>query len=140
MFLFLFLIYLFLEILTTYFVMKLIGPVGFFIEVIVTALAGALIIKNFSFTMLEYVKEMALFQLTPEEVISIGVFKFLGAILLIIPGAFSDLLGALMVIDFTGQLFAQLLFSGRTHPPVPRPHSDEPEIIDVEVIEEKKRS
>jgi len=135
--LFLFLGYLFLEILFSYFSMELFSPVGFFGEVIFTAIAGIWIIKDFSFAMIDYVKELLVGELTPEEVFSIGIFKFIGAVLLIIPGAFSDLLGLIMVIDWSAQLFARFFLISRFPSKSSNPKMEkENEIIDVEIVED----
>jgi UPF0716 family protein affecting phage T7 exclusion len=135
-----FLIYLFLEIVCSYFFMKLFSPLGFFIETVITALLGASILKESPLTLLSDLQRVLQGELRVEEAISIGLFRFLGALLLIIPGFFSDIIGFLMLFDFTGQLFANLLFPNQPqhplHPSSRKP--EEPEIIDVEIIEEKK--
>ncbi|MEO1941736.1 MAG: FxsA family protein [Campylobacterales bacterium] len=135
-----FLTYLFLEILCSYFFMELFSPLGFFIETVITALLGASTLKESPLTLLSDLQRVLQGELRVEDAISIGLFRFLGALLLIIPGFFSDIIGFLMLFDLTGQLFAQLLFPpGPKNPIYPFSRKPkEPEIIDVEIIEEKK--
>jgi len=57
------------------------------------------------------------------------MFKFVGAILLIIPGVFTDIIGLLMQFDTFGSMVAKKT--------MPKKDIVDDDIIDVEIIENK---
>ena len=125
-----FLVYLFLEILFSYEFMKVFSPFGFFLEILVSAGVGVYIIQNLQFSMAENLMLVARREISEEEFISIGLFKLVGAVLLIIPGIFSDILGGLFLIEPFAIIVARKIFPKKSN------YKDKNEdIIDVEVIE-----
>jgi len=91
--------YLFLEILFSYEFMKIFTPLGFFIEVLITAVIGVYILRDIHFSLGRNIVRLLRMEITQEELISIEVFQFIGALLLIIPGFFSDIVGALLLFE-----------------------------------------
>ncbi len=135
-----FLVYLFLEIIFSYEFMKIFTPLGFFIETLITAIAGVYIIKNIHFSLNEGMMKVLRREISEEEFISIGIFKFIGAILLIIPGFFSDILGVLFLFEPFARWIAKKFLPSQTiytHKNYNDNNNDE--IIDVEIIEEIPR-
>ena len=132
-----FLVYLFIEILVSYEFTNIFTPLGMFIEILATAIIGVLLIQNFNFTIIENMQKLAKREISQEEFISIGMFKFVGAILLVIPGVFTDILGLLMQFDAFGSFVAKKFLTPKetyTHQKDPF----ESDIIDVEIIEDTK--
>jgi len=134
-FLIYFFIYLFLEIIFSYRFTSIFGTIGMFLEVIATIIIGISIIQNFNITFLENFKKLFHREIDENEFISIGMFKFIGAILIILPGIFTDIIGILMqfeplIIAISNKIFKQ----NRNYYSNSQYNND---IIDVEIIEDK---
>ena len=132
-----FLGYLFLEIVFSYEFMKIFTPLGFFIETLITAIVGVYIIRNIHFSLSENMIKVLRREISEEEFISIGIFKFIGAVLLFIPGFFSDILGALFLFEpFARWVARKFLPKEDIHIYTSKKEYDDSDIIDVEIIEE----
>ena len=121
------LLYIFLEILLSYALIEWIGVFGFFLEVVITALLGLGLLVNFRIFFKEGLGKFYLREISQEVFFSSNVFRILGAILLILPGALSDILGIFMQFSITLMLLKPF---SKT-----KASSKDSEIIDVEVIE-----
>ncbi|TLE16969.1 FxsA family protein [Helicobacter apodemus] len=121
------LLYIFLEILLSYALIEWIGVFGFFLEVVITALLGLGLLVNFRIFFKEVLGKFYLREISQEVFFSSNVFRILGAILLILPGALSDILGIFMQFSITLMLLKPF---SKT-----KASSKDSEIIDVEVIE-----
>ena len=130
-----FLGYLFLEILFSYEFTNVFTPFGFFLEVLLTAMAGTMIIRTFNFSMYESMQRVMRREISEEEFISIGLFKLIGAVLLFIPGVFSDTVGVLFMFEPIARWFAKKFFKKDTVY-TNHSYSDDSDIIDVEIVEE----
>jgi len=132
-----FLIYLFLEILVSYEFAKIFTPFGLFLEVIFSAITGVYILQTLHISLAKEMQKLMYGEITQEEFMKSGLFKMLGAILLIIPGVFSDILGVLFLMEPIARWFAKKLFKKA---PIYTSPKEEDEIIDVEIVEiiEKK--
>ena len=128
-----FFIYLFLEIFVSYEFTKIFTIFGMFFEVIGTLLLGIIILKNLNFSLAENMMRVAKREISQQEFISIGLFKLVGAILLIVPGVFTDILGILMQFDEFGSFIARKFLPNQT-----QKNNFDDDIIDVEIVEEKK--
>ena len=133
-----FLLYLFLEILFSYELAKIFTPFGLFLEVIFTAFAGVYIIRTLPFSMQDSMQKVLKREIDEDEFISIGLFKFIGAILLIIPGVFSDILGLLMMFEPFAIWIVRKFLPKREFKTYNNTHykNTDDDIIDVEIIEE----
>ena len=129
-----FLVYLFLEILFSYEFMRGFTPFGFFVEIIVSAVAGIYIIQNLDLSLRDSLIKLMYKEITQEEFISIGFFKLIGAFLLIIPGIFSDLVGILFLFEPFARFIAKKFFANTRVYSSSNSFNDD--IIDVEIIEE----
>ncbi|TLD89082.1 FxsA family protein [Helicobacter sp. MIT 05-5294] len=132
-------IYLFLEVLITYEIIDNIGVLGFVLEIILSALFGFFILVNYRYFLGEALMRVKLREISYEAFVSSNVFRILGAILLIMPGGLTDILGILMQFSALGFL----LFKPFIKKPPVDSHSpsqtQNDEIIDVEVIENNKQ-
>jgi len=130
-----FLIYLFIEIFVTYEFTSIVSPFGTFLEILVSGFFGVFILRTLQFSLMDSMQKVLRREISQEEFISIGLFKLVGAFLLILPGVFSDILGILMQFDFFATFVARKFLPKRETPKSP---FDEGDIIDVEIIEDKK--
>ena len=129
-----FLVYLFVEIFVSYEFTKIFTPFGMFLEILASAVFGIMLIRTLNFSLAESMQRMMHREISQEEFISIGMFKFVGAILLVVPGVFTDILGLLMQFDVFGSMVAKkFLTPKQTYQKDPF----EDDIIDVEIIEDK---
>ena len=130
-----FLLYMFLEILFSYEFAAVFTPLGLFLEIVFTFFVGVYIIQTLPLSMQESMQKVMNRQIDEQEFISIGLFKFIGAILLIVPGVFTDILGVLMLIEpFARWIVHKFLpkreFEYKNHT------NKNDDIIDVEIVEE----
>ena len=126
-----FLAYLFFEILITYEFATIFTPFGLFLEVLFSAIVGFIIIRDLNFALFENMQRVLKREITEQEFISIGLFRFVGAILLIIPGVLTDIVGILLMFEFFAKWFAKKFFMSKEN------YKDN-DIIEVEIIEEKR--
>lgn len=86
--------------------------------------------------MQENMKRVVKREISSEEFLSLGLFKLLGSLLLMIPGIFTDTLGILMQFEFFATLFANKVLPKHLNKSQ-RKESDDANIIDVEIIDSK---
>lgn len=100
-----FLLYLFLEVLLSVNISSAIGGLATFFEIIFTALIGIAILINFRKTLVENMSAVSYNCIDLEQFQRLNLFTLFGAILLIIPGFLTDIIGILMQFSvFTSML------------------------------------
>ncbi len=114
-----------------------IGGFSTFLEIIATAMIGISLIANFRYTFFESLSALNNRTISIEEFQKLNAFSLLGALLLILPGFFSDILGLLLQFSFFATIFARkILHVGRNNRyknfNEKGIHDD---VIDVEIIE-----
>ncbi|WP_297811698.1 FxsA family protein [uncultured Helicobacter sp.] len=132
------LIYLFLEVFITYKIIDFIGVLGFVLEIIISALLGFFILVNYRFFLGDALERLREREISYEAFVGSNIFRILGAILLILPFGFTDILGILMQFSALGFLAIKPFIKKSSSNPTPFDTSNKPqnsEIIDVEVIE-----
>ena len=129
-----FLIYMFLEIFVSYEFTKIFTPFGMFLEILASAMFGIMLIRTLNFSLAESMQKVMRREITQEEFISIGMFKFVGAIFLVIPGVFTDILGVLMQFEVFGSFVATQVITKKQTTSKEQFKDD---IIDIEIIEDK---
>ena len=103
-----FLIFLFLEVMTSSYVAGQVGGLTIFAEILLTAVFGITILKNFKFSLMENIEKARSGQMTQDEFIRTNVGRAIGAVLLIIPGFFTDMMGVLMLIGLLPFIVSKL--------------------------------
>ena len=88
--------YLFLEVLVSVNISSAIGGLATFFEIILSAFIGISILVNFRKTLVENLTAVSYNCIDLEQFQKLNLFTLIGAILLIIPGFMTDILGALM--------------------------------------------
>jgi UPF0716 family protein affecting phage T7 exclusion len=132
-----FLVYLFIEIFVTYEFTHMVSPFGTFLEILISGFLGVFILRTLQFSLVDSMQRVARREISQEEFMSIGLFKLIGAFLLILPGVFSDILGILMQFDEFGAFVARRFLPKREKQDQ-NPFDKDDDIIDVEIIEDKK--
>ena len=135
-----FIIYLFLEVMISTNISSAIGGFATFIEIILSAVLGFVLIANFRVTFVQSLQALSNRTISLEEFQKLNAWTILGAILLIMPGFLTDIIVVLLQFSFFASLFAAKVlhvkhFSRETHFKKGR----EDEIIDVEIIDDNNR-
>ena len=128
-----FLAYMFFEILVSYEFARIFTPFGLFMEILLSAFVGFSIFRNLQFSMAEGFQKVIRREVSEEEFMAMGLFKMIGAVMLIVPGVLTDIIGVLFLFEPFAKAVAKKVF-----PPRPTTYNRyDDDIIDVEVIEEK---
>ena len=133
-----FLIYLFLEVLISVNISSAIGGLMTFFEIILSALFGIILLVNFKETFLSSLISVFTKQISIEEFQRLNIFTLLGAVLLIIPGFLTDIIGFLMQFSaFTTLIINRYSVQSKNNFQTQnRGEYRDDEIIDVEIIDE----
>ncbi len=128
-----FLIYLFLEVIITVEVASKIGGLMMFTEIIVSAMIGIAILFNFRTTLLSNVMELKERRISANGFYKRNLLSLLGAILLILPGIFTDAIAILIHISLLGSLIVSRFMP--KYPTTNQPHQPKDDnVIDAEII------
>lgn len=140
-----FLVYLFLEVLISVNIASSIGGLATFLEILASAIVGIIILTNFRSTLSENIRAVSARQIDMSEFQRLNLFTIAGAILLIIPGFLTDIIGVLLQFG----VFTKMIVN-RTHvkSQSTRPHQDyrqntiqkDSDVIDVEIIDTQHSS
>lgn len=103
-----FLLYLFLEVMISSSIAGSIGGLYTFIEIVLSAIIGITILKNFKYSLTENIQKARTGQITQEEFINTNVAKAIGAFLLIVPGFFTDILGLVLQFGIFVSIFSKI--------------------------------
>ena len=132
-----FLVYILLETLTTVNISSKIGGFSTFLEIVFSAIVGLFLLTNFRYTLANNAMMLFSKEISIEEFQKLSIFSFLGAILLIVPGFFSDFLGVLLQFSAIGTFFAKKIFGLKYKNNNKNRGENNDEIIDVEVVNDK---
>lgn len=140
-----FLIYLLIEVFISVNISSSIGALATFLEIVLSAIIGFVLLANFRVTLFESMQALQRRSINMSEFQKLNAFTLLGAILLILPGFFSDMIGVLLQFGFFATIFGKKIL----HVKDPRdtfdindPYNnqkDDNEIIDVEVIDDRSK-
>lgn len=132
-----FLVYLFLEVFVTVEIASVIGPVLTFLEIIISALTGFAILFNFKNTFMQNLRMVSYNCIDWEEFQRLNLFSIIGAILLILPGFLSDMIGIAMQFPLVGAMVVNY-FSVKSCKS--NLNTKEDDVIDVEIISKHNSS
>ena len=120
-----FLVYLFLEVIISVNISSYIGGISTFAEILLSAMLGIAILVNFRKTLFENISAVSYNCIDLEQFERLNLFTLFGAILLIMPGFLTDIMGILMQFSvFTSMLVNRYnVKSGKCN-----------DVIDVEII------
>jgi len=136
---FYFLIYLFLEVLVSVNIASAIGGLATFFEIILSAFIGISILINFRTTLAENMRAVSFSCIDLQEFQRLNIFTLLGAILLIIPGFLTDIIGLLLQFSVITSMIVNryAVKSGKcntSYEDINNIQKDS-DVIDVEIIE-----
>jgi 2-isopropylmalate synthase/UPF0716 protein FxsA len=85
-----------------------IGGLNTFLEIIASAMLGVFILKNFKYSLTESIAKARSGQISQEEFIKTNVGRGIGAVMLIIPGFFTDIMGLLLQVGITATILSKI--------------------------------
>lgn len=131
-----FLLYLFLEVLVSVNISSEIGGLATFGEIVLSAFVGIYILFHFQATLGENMRAVSTRQIDLQKFQELNIFTLLGAVLLIIPGFLTDILGILLQFHVVTSMLVNR-FSAKFNSKTKEPHSNytkDDNVIDVEII------
>jgi 2-isopropylmalate synthase/UPF0716 protein FxsA len=128
-----FILYFFLEVIISVDIAGRIGGLATFFEIILSAGVGFFLLTNFRYTLAKSMTPLMNGEISFEDFQKMSLFTLIGAMLLIIPGFFSDILGVLLQFTFFGTFFAKKILGLKHRKKTNNRREDE--VIDVEVID-----
>ncbi len=135
-----FIVYLFLEVLVSVQISSAIGGLATFFEILLTAFIGIAILINFRNTLFENMTAVSYNCIDLEQFQRLNLFTLFGAILLIVPGFLTDIIGVLLQFSaFTSMIVNRYnVKSGKCNTSYEGENIDnkkDSDVIDVEIIE-----
>ncbi len=124
-----FLLYLFIEIYVSVKISSAIGPLWTFVEIVVSALYGMWLLQNMHIQVAATMQALQRGELSVEEFERMNLYTLVGAILLIVPGFFTDILGILLQFGVLSSFVAKKIFGLKNK------RTEDDDVIDVEIIE-----
>ncbi len=129
-----FLIYFFLEVVITVDIGARIGGLATFFEIVASAIVGIFLLTNFRYTLAQSMTALMSGTITVEEFQRMNLLSLFGAVLLIVPGFFSDMIGILLQFGFFGTFVAKKILHLREKKRAKK-EGDREDAIDVEIID-----
>lgn len=129
-----FLLYLFLEVVISVNIASQIGGVWTFVELIASAVTGFIILVNFKGTLSENIHALNQARIDPMEFQQLNLFMLLGAMLLILPGFLTDIIGILLQFSVVTKMLVNRFVAKS-----PRNSSysaKDENVIDVEIVDD----
>ena len=100
--------YIFLEVMISSSISGNIGGLNTFFEIILSAVLGMFILKNFKYSLSDSIAKARSGQISQEEFIKTNVGRAIGAVLLIMPGFFTDIVGVLLQVGLTATILSKI--------------------------------
>jgi 2-isopropylmalate synthase/UPF0716 protein FxsA len=134
-----FLVYLFFEVMISVNLASKLGGFNTFLELILSALVGIVLLVNFRSTLIENMHAVSMQKIDVHEFQRLNIFAILGAVLLILPGFLTDIIGVLLQFSvFTKMLVnrftAKSSFEKKTYTHTQIHEEKDDDVIDVEII------
>ncbi len=124
-----------------------IGGLWTFFEIILSAVIGILLLQNFKYALSENMMDLARGNITQQDFMRLNVFTALGAVLLIIPGFFTDIIGVFLQFEFFALLLAKKFLKKGSKKDQNDPfeytefkyqNKGDEDVIDVEIIDDNR--
>ena len=137
-----FIVYLFLEVLISVNISSTIGGLATFVEIMLSAFVGISILVNFRKTLVENMTAVSYSCIDLEQFQRLNLFTLFGALLLILPGFLTDILGLLMQFSVVTSMIVNRynVKSGGCKPKFEQYDTNikqkDSDVIDVEIISE----
>ena len=128
-----FFIYLFLEVIISTNIASLLGGLITFFEIVFTAMIGIGILANFRKSLLENITAVSYNCIDLEQFQRLNLFTVFGAILMIVPGFLTDMIGAIMQFSVFTTMIVNKFHS--CHSEMNHHYEKDSDVIDAEIID-----
>ena len=132
-----------------------IGGLLTFAEILLSVVIGTTLLRSFQFSLSDKINAVKNGQITQDEFVKSSMVKAIGAILLIVPGFFTDILGILLQFGMFTMIFSKIFtfkpkstnntnYSQASYTYTqfneikPNQNKGDDDVIDVEVIDDNK--
>lgn len=131
-----FLVYLFLEVVISVNIATAIGGVMTFVEIVLSALTGFVILVNFRSTLAENLRAVSLRCIDLRQFQELNLFTLVGAALLILPGFLTDIIGILLQFTVLTRMLVNRFSAkyGQCDQPTHYHTRKDDHVIDVEIV------
>jgi len=135
-----FVLYLFLEVMISVNLSSQIGGFYTFLELMLSAFVGFVLLVNFRATLMENMQAFSMQKIDVQEFQRLNIFAVLGAVLLILPGFLTDIIGVLLQFSVITKMLvnrftAKSTDQNRTRYTHTQIHEEkDDDVIDVEII------
>lgn len=132
-----FLVYLFLEVMVSTSMASALGGLVTFFEILFSAMVGISILINFRKSLVENMTAVSYNCIDLEQFQRLNLFTLFGAILLIVPGFLTDIIGILMQFSvFTTMVVNRFhMKTGNCHKSHNNNYTKDDNVIDAEIID-----
>ena len=135
-----FVLYLFLEVMISVNLSSQIGGLNTFLELLLSAFVGFVLLVNFRATLMENMQAFSMQKIDVQEFQRLNIFAVLGAVLLILPGFLTDIIGVLLQFSVITKMLVNRFTAKSTnqkntrytHTQIHEEKDDD--VIDVEII------
>ncbi len=135
-----FVLYLFLEVMISVNLSSQIGGFYTFLELMLSAFVGFVLLVNFRATLMENMQAFSMQKIDVQEFQRLNIFAVLGAVLLIVPGFLTDMIGVLLQFSVITKMLVNRFTAKSTkqnttrytHTQIHEEKDDD--VIDVEII------
>lgn len=118
------------------YIISAIGGLATFAEIILSGVVGIWLLKNFKFALGANIISLAKGDIRPDEFIKLNIAMAVGAILLILPGFLSDIVGVLLQFEFIALIISSRLSKNKpTNNNFKSQYKGDDDVIDVEIID-----
>ncbi len=135
-----FILYLFLEVMISVNLSSQIGGFNTFLELMLSAFVGFVLLVNFRTTLMENMQAFSMQKIDVQEFQRLNIFAVLGAVLLIVPGFLTDMMGVLLQFSVITKMLvnrftAKSSQQNTTRYTQTKIHTEkDDDVIDVEII------
>ncbi len=141
-----FLIFIFVEVMVSSWFAGYLGGFVTFLELIVSAVVGIYLLQGVQYLISSKLNDLRQGQIEAKDILKYSMGSGFGAVLLIVPGFFTDIVGILLQFNFIlviiGRVFANKAINTRTfrynEKNYNKKEKNDGKIIDVEVIDDSR--
>ena len=127
--------YFFIEVIVTITLGGSIGGLNTFFEIVMYAVIGTMIIMNFRKVLMHSLAAVMSGKMSSQELVQGNILTLVGAVLLILPGFVSDLIGLFLQFSFIKSLLRKQVKQPYSQTNQSYSKKGDDDVIDVEIIE-----
>lgn len=116
-------------------IVSTIGGLATFFEIIISAFIGLWLLKNFKFALIANMVSLSRGEIAPDSFIKLNLAMAIGAVLLIVPGFLTDIIGILLQFEFVALIISKRLYKPKQNNNFKYTKQGGNDVIDVEIVD-----